>query len=342
MKLWQKIVFIVVLVLFVSASVTISLISISRPPYKYAEETAIGADETLNGWTFSRFNGNAGTTKLILDFVRDRNGNGPDESKPVVAVGAYAVNADEYAEELVLGPSVQRIEETSFYNLKKLQKVTVDPANAWYKDVEGVLYTKDGKTLVLYPACYGQTPTDEKDEFSYPDAYAVPDGTERIATFAFLKNEHIRDLALPESLREIGDMTFFGCSRLGAFEYDAVSDALLGNGFALPDGLQKIGADAFSKCGGIAPVLYIPSSVTEIGHHAFFACTDITDICLGAEDENALVLGESWLPKSIKAGVMWKAPEPQYGKKRADSEALSAAYKAQRLNALREEAQKNG
>ena len=35
LKTWQKIVFIVVLIFFVSVSITISLISVSRDPYKY-------------------------------------------------------------------------------------------------------------------------------------------------------------------------------------------------------------------------------------------------------------------------------------------------------------------
>lgn len=65
----------------------------------------------------------------------------------------------------------------------------------WYCDVDGVLLTKDGKTLMLYPVCRGQTPTGEPDAFGYPDAYTVPDGVERIAAFAFLKNEHLMLLA---------------------------------------------------------------------------------------------------------------------------------------------------
>ena len=342
MKVWQKIAFIVVLVLFVTASVTISLISISRAPYKYKEETAIGGDETLNGWVFTSFNGNAGTKVLRMDYVRDRNGNDPDETKPVVAVGAYVVNADEYVEELEIGASVRHVEETAFFNMKKLQRITVDPANEWYADVDGVLFTKDGRTLLLYPACYGQTENGAEEAFDYPDAYVVPDGVERIGTFAFLKNEHLRDLTLPASLREIGDMAFFGCSRLGAYEYDAKADALTGTGFTLPDGIQTIGSDAFSKCGSISPVLYIPASVTQIGHHALFSCTGITDVYLGAADENALSLGESWLPKSIKAGAMWKAPKPQFGKTRKDADERTEAYKAEQTIARREEALKNG
>ena len=342
MKTWQKVAFIVVLVIFVSASVTISLISVSRAAYSFQEETAIGGDEALSGWVFKSFNGNASTKALNIDYVRDKNGKTPDETLPVVAVNAYAVNADEYVEELFIGPSVRHIEETSFYNLKKLQKVTVDPANEWYQDIDGILFTKDGKKLLLYPSCYGQEPTEDKAEFAYPYSYTVPEGVERICTFAFVKNTQIRDLVLPQSLKEIGDMTFFGCSRLGAYEYDAATDTLLGTGFALPDGLEVIGSDAFSKCPNIAPVLFFPASVSQIRHHAFFNSTGLKNILFAAPDDSALELGESWLPKNIKAGPMWKAPKPEFGKTRGDCETLIAQYKAERLTELREEAQKNG
>ena len=285
---------------------------------------------------------NASTKTLYIDFVRDRDGNNPDETRPVLGVRAYAVNADENAEELVIGPSVRYIAETAFYNAKKLTRVTVDPANEWFKDVDGVLYSKDGKRLLLYPACYGQTPAGEEGEFTYPEAYTVADGVERIETFAFLKNGHIRDLTLPDSLKEIGDMTFFDCGRLGAYDYDEQADKLLGTGFTLPDGIETIGSDAFSKCGNIAPVLFLPDSVKEIGHHAFFSCSGMKDVLLGAQSEDALSLGEAWLPKNVKAGPMWKAPEPQFGKTRDDSLTLIEAYQAERLEKFREEAKKDG
>ena len=90
MKLWQKITFIAVLIVFVSASVTISLISVSRAPYKYEEQTAIGGEDGVDGWVFYGFNGNAATKTLYIDCVRDRDGNNPDETKPVLGVRAYA------------------------------------------------------------------------------------------------------------------------------------------------------------------------------------------------------------------------------------------------------------
>ena len=49
MTLSEKILFIAVLIVFVSASITISLLSVSRPPYKYEEKTAVGGEEGVDG-----------------------------------------------------------------------------------------------------------------------------------------------------------------------------------------------------------------------------------------------------------------------------------------------------
>ena len=82
MKTWQKVVFIAVLVCFVSASITISLVSISRAPYKYSEETAIGGDETLKGGSFYGFKRHAGTKTLKNAFGRHRAAQKPDKQEP--------------------------------------------------------------------------------------------------------------------------------------------------------------------------------------------------------------------------------------------------------------------
>gem|GEM_PF-4346163 len=273
-------------------------------------------------------------------------GKGWETHVETLRKAGYEVNhikfAPDYIEEIFIGADVVYIDENAFFNVKKLQRVTVDPANEFFKDIDGVLYTKDGKTLILYPICYGQQPTDEEDVFTYPDSYSVPDGVEKINAFAFLKNGHLRDVILPETLKEIGDMAFFDCGRLGSYDYNADTDTLLGTGFTLPDGVEKIGSDAFSKCGNISPVLFIPESVREICHHAFFSCGGIKDVYLGASDESLIETGDAWLPKSIKAGPAWKAPVPKYGASRADAEELIEQHRKNTLNSLREEALKNG
>lgn len=87
----------------------------------------------------------------------------------------------------------------------------------------------------------------------------------------------------------------------------------------LPDGLEKIGSDAFSYCHGMKPVIFIPESVKEIDSFAFYSCSNLKEFYMGAEWEDAITVGDSWLPKNIKKAVVNIAPEEQYGKTREDA-----------------------
>lgn len=294
MKTWQKATFIIVLLAFIVASVTISFISMARAPFEFEYHTADESEYSIDGWVLFGFNGNTSTREVYIDFVRDADGNNPDESKPVSAVGKFTMNTDEYVEVIYIGKDVKYIDETSFFNCKELRKVEVDEANEHFTSVDGVLYTKDMKKLIVYPVMKEET------------AYTIPEGVERVGACAFYKNETLTQVNLPSTLKEIGDMAFFKCENI----------ALV----TLPDGLTKIGSDAFSYCQGMTPVMYIPDSVEEIGDFAFYACSNLKEFYMGAQNEEQITGGDSWLPKNIKKVAVNVAPEAQYGKTRAESE----------------------
>ncbi len=72
---------------------------------------------------------------------------------------------------------------------KKLENVYVDEANQTYKSVDGVLYTKDGKILVLFP--------------NRPDKKAViSEGTEGIVYTAF-NNSSFSEIFIPDSIKYV-------------------------------------------------------------------------------------------------------------------------------------------
>ena len=151
MKTWQKATFIIVLVLFIAASVTISFFSMARAPFEYEYHTENADIPGNEGWVLFGFNGNNNTKEVFIDYVRDEDGNNPDESKPVSAVGDFTMNTDEYVEVIHIGKDVKYIDETSFFYCKELRAIEVDETNKYYTSVDGVLYTKDMKTLLSYP-----------------------------------------------------------------------------------------------------------------------------------------------------------------------------------------------
>lgn len=294
MKIWQKATFIIVLIAFIIASVTISFVSMARAPFEYDYQTALESEYSVEGWILFGFNGNTSTKDVHIDFVRDDDGNNPDETKPVSAVGKFTMNTDEYVETIYIGKDVKYIDETSFFYCKELKAIEVDEANEYYTSVNGVLYTKDMKKLLVYPIMKENT------------AYTIPEGVERVGKCAFYKNETLTELNIPSTLKEIGDMAFFKCKNIGLV--------------TLPDGLEKIGSDAFSYCQGMKPVMYIPDSVKEIGSFAFYSCSNLKEFYMGAENAEQITFGDTWLPKNIKKVAINIAPKEQYGKTREESE----------------------
>lgn len=93
--------------------------------------------------------------------------------------------------ELILGTKVNYV---GISRLPSLTKISVNSKNKSLTSINGVLYSKDKKTLLLYPAQKGKN-------------YTVPTGTIRIDNSAFSKS-NITKIKLPTSLQEIGAKAF--------------------------------------------------------------------------------------------------------------------------------------
>lgn len=310
---WKKIVFVVVLCCFIATSTILTFYSIARDTFEYEYQENIADIEGFNGYVFYGFNGNTSTTTVYVDYVRDEDGENPDETKPIVAVTDFTIVSDEYVEYIYISDTVQYIDASAFYYCKCLRAIFVDEDNEYYTSVNGVLYNKDMTEIILRPICNGTYQTDEglTDDSTY---FVIPDTVTRIGNYCFYKCTDIIQIEIPDSVTEIGDMAFFACSNLWTV--------------TLPENLQSIGADAFSYCTAMYPVMYIPASVTEIGDYAFYACSNLFVFYMGAESEEDIELGERWLPKSIAFLFLYVAPEAEYGKTYEEAVEMKAAIEA--------------
>ena len=88
---------------------------------------------------------------------------------------------------------------------------------------------------------------------------------EEIPAYAF-KDTKFTSLALPNSLKKIGEQAFYGC-------------ASLTSGITFGNKLEIVDKHAFSKS-GIAGALVFPTSLKKIGTFAFAECPNITGITL--------------------------------------------------------------
>ena len=157
--------------------------------------------------------------------------------------------------------SMTVIEPLSLYN-NYLQGVAVAEGNQVYASADGVLFTKDGKTLAQYPA-------------RKAGPYTLPEGVERIGNYAF-SNFQVPDLTLPESLKTIGEGAFYNSWSNYRFR------------ITIPEGLKTVEADAFKWFDG-PDYLVMPEGLETIGSNAFSdtsSCIIFTGspVTLGSEE----------------------------------------------------------
>ncbi len=115
----------------------------------------------------------------------------------ILREGITKIDKNAFAEcyqltEMHIPKSVTQIAEQAFEGCRNMLAFTVDSENGYYKSDEvGALLTKDGKTLIQYPAG------------KIVDAYAVADTVTRIASYAF-GGSRISSLHLPAGVAELG------------------------------------------------------------------------------------------------------------------------------------------
>ncbi len=80
---------------------------------------------------------------------------------------------------------------------------------------------------------------------------------------AFMGNDSLREVYLPDGLKEIDDLAFSGCKSLISV--------------SLPDTLTEIGNNAFYDCWGLKQ-LTVPASVERIGSQAFYSCAQLSTV----------------------------------------------------------------
>ena len=148
---------------------------------------------------------------------------------------------------------VTYIGENAFFSVIGLREIKVAEDNPNYKDVDGVLFTKDGKTLLKYPNLRSLEP------------YVVPDGVTRIEDNAFYFCGGLQGISFPESLKTIGEYAFYSCEGLKEL--------------TLPQGLSIIGKCAFAIHMNMK-TLFIPDTVIQIAQAAFASCVKLTHVRL--------------------------------------------------------------
>lgn len=89
------------------------------------------------------------------------------------------------------------------YRTYRIQNIEITESNPYYKSIDGVVYSKDGKKLIKF------SPVRRCCNFK------IPEGVEEIDAHAFDWNKYIYRLQLPETLKNLKSGTFTTCEKLG-------------------------------------------------------------------------------------------------------------------------------
>ena len=131
-------------------------------------------------------------------------------------------------------------------------EITEDELKEAFIDEWGVKYSKDGRKLLKAPKELRRD-------------YSVKEGTRIICNHAFSGCSSLYDIAIPDSVTNIGEGAFWGCKSL--------------SNIVIPDSVTNIGEGAFGDCSSLTNIV-ISDSVTDIGELAFIMCSSLTNIVI--------------------------------------------------------------
>ena len=183
------------------------------------------------------------------------------------------------------------------YNLEEIQ---VDPANTGLRDIDGVLFSKDGTILLDYPSSRAGS------------TYTVPEGTEKLLPYSFCFCPNLTEVVLPEGLKTM-DTALWGCQSLKTVTIPRSITSLEENAIGYLNGAPVEGftvkgysgsyAEAYAKENGFTFVPIAPVPVTE------GSCGD--NLTWKLDDSGTLTISGTGAMYDFEEEAPWLALEPQ-------------------------------
>lgn len=191
---------------------------------------------------------------------------------------------------------------TTVFDGVNVTSFSVDSNNPYFKEVDGVLYTKDGKKLVRYPS-------GRKGEFVVPDTVTsiaqdafrnssitsiqLPNGVSSIGNSAFYRCRELENVNIPSGVKRLRKQTFYQCRSLKRITLPSEIQVLGDSSFEgcrsletinLPSSLKKIGKNVFDHCKSLR-MISIPNKVKKIPESAFNSCRALEKVNLSSNIE---------------------------------------------------------
>ena len=170
---------------------------------------------------------------------------------------------------------------------ENVRKYVVSPDNQSYCETNGLVCTKDGKSLVR---CIGGDVTIPEGVTNIPSwafsgsnlkSVVIPQGVVSIGMGAFSECKQLKSISIPSGVNDVGAFAFKGCLSLEHVDFQPGVTNIEDYAFegcknlkkvVVPEGVVEICSYAFANCENLESVT-LPSSVKRIGWHAFSCCS---------------------------------------------------------------------
>lgn len=161
-------------------------------------------------------------------------------------------------EKIYMGKNLKNLAELFACDCPNLCEFEVSAKNKSFKVVDGILYSKDMKNLILCPQNASGT-------------VSIPDEVVTIKEQSFFECENIKEVNIGKNVKYIDEAAFYGCKNLKKVN--------------MSDSVKKIRSYAFSECSSLED-FYVGESVTYIGNGAFYNCNSLSKVtCLNKNIE---------------------------------------------------------
>ena len=284
------------------------------------QATAMGDENNHNSYRYEIQED--GSVMLLSWFMADEDTDGgvdvvvPAEvdGRPVTALGDSFLKGVRI-HSLVLPDTLTRLLNEVFYGCEGLEEVTiprslthlgvgfiacpdlkrihVDPDNPAFVERDGVLFSKDGTTLMRYPAGREERVYTVPDGVTTLGSFAgsvwletvvLPASVTNVGSYTFRSCPNLRSIVLPEGVTGLGYELFHSCERLESVTIPhsvriitrlAFGDCKSLKEITIPEGVEQLETLSFSGCSSLASVT-VADSVTKIASNAFENCPKLT------------------------------------------------------------------
>ncbi|NLT21214.1 MAG: leucine-rich repeat protein [Syntrophomonadaceae bacterium] len=181
---------------------------------------------------------------------------------------------------------------TAFAGCSKLAAINIAEGNPVYTSIDGILYSKDKSTLLVYP------------NGKITSSVTIADHVKSIGPNVFVGLSNLKSVVFPSGLTSIGNNAFRGAgltsltfpAAVKTIDYNAFEKCTSLKSISIPGTLTNVGSGVFQDCTGLTSVSMV-NGVQTIGIDAFNGCSSLKGIHLPSTVQ------------TIEKGAFQKCPE---------------------------------